>query len=125
MAKFAVEDGEEIVEQLAVTTTGQRRVEALGQLIVTDRRLVLSVSTADPRWGMSLGLLGSLITAAAGSKVTHEIRREAFASAEVIGKRTVRVASVGEGYARIWFDVDVQAPAQLAALLGEWAAAHG
>lgn len=129
MAKFALELREALLERVRVTTINARRQRVAAELILTDRRIVLNVETSDHGWAASFGLLGGLLaglfTQDGLQKLTHEIRRDELAAVEVSGKRALRVTSKGEGYAKVWFDVEVKAPEALADRLRAWADARG
>ena len=107
MATFELEADEQVLDRESVSTAENGKVVP-GEVILTTRRVVLLAEKfSDARMALGLlgGLLGGLFAAATKEvRVTHEIRRESFADAELIGKKDLRVRSKGEGYAMTWFD---------------------
>lgn len=103
MATFELEADEQVLHRESVSTAENGKVVP-GEVILTTQRVVL-VAEKFSGARMALGLLGGLLSEATKQvRVTHEIRRESFADAELIGKKDVRVRSKGEGYAMTWFD---------------------
>lgn len=126
MAAFVCEDGETVIDRVQVSTLGPRRFMVPGELVLTDRRVVLLVHSAGTQWiwAMMFGMLGGLLAGLLrepATKLTHQIRRDELAAAQVMGKRELRVRSQGEGYAMTFFDVTLGAPDRWAARLQHWA----
>ena len=107
MATFELEADEQVLHREAVSTAENGKVVP-GEVILTTQRVLLvaeKLSGARMALGLLGGLLGGLVSEATKQvRVTHEIRRERFAAAELIGKKDLRVRSQGEGYAMTWFD---------------------
>jgi hypothetical protein len=125
MAKFALAPGEQLVERIRVTSAGPRALRVPGELILIDRRVVVTGEQGDPgrKAGAFLGILGGLFDALMTRvAITHQIPRARFASAEVTSKTEIEVRSDGEGYGMIWFEVAVKDPQQWADRLHPWAA---
>src|SRR5215813_6831855 len=123
MAKFVLEVGEHVVRREPVGVTGEGGVRA-GELILTDRRVVLQTERGDSRnvLAMLFGFLGGVVSALASPMhVSHQIRREDFASVERTGKLTVKVRSTGEGYAMTWFEFSTRKAEAWADQLHRWA----
>jgi hypothetical protein len=106
MAELIQEEGE---RQLARQSVRNTRDGVFGYLILTNRRVCLIGQESKPGFlTMLFGLLGAAISAAtARSNITAQIRREDIATIERSGDETIKLASKGEGYGRIWFEVSL------------------
>lgn len=104
MASFALEPGEQLLHRERVRNARDHSVAC--ELILTDRRVVLTAVDAKPSAWMMLGVFSVLGALFDHRKtfVSHEVRRERFESVERTGKRDVKVASTGELYGRTWFE---------------------
>lgn len=130
MAQLVVEDGEVIQFRQRVGNTRENHVAC--ELIVTDRRLVLtSVSTKTTGFSafgvvgaLASGLFKRFVSGSDKPQVTHSIRREQFHKAEVTGTRDVLIESTGTGYARQWFEISLEYPQHLVERIERWAAGH-
>jgi hypothetical protein len=102
VAKFILEEGEQVLDRLRVTTEGRLLP---GELILTDRRVVLEVDNTPG--GLALfGLLGGLLGLALRKQaVSHQIRRADFSDVELTDKDELTVRNQGEGYGLVWFTV--------------------
>lgn len=97
MAKFELRAGEEVIERVGIGNLTRKR--GAGQMIVTDRRLVV-VDSASVFWLMMFGWLGFLYAAARHSKRIHcDLRRGSLKRVELIGDRRLVLHTQGEGYA--------------------------
>lgn len=126
MATFELEHGEQIIHREPITTPDGRRVLMPGELILTDRRVVVVAEKASGlrQLMMMFGGVGGLFSGlAARTAMTHEIRREDYADAELTGKRQLRVRSKGEGYTMTYFDVVTPGAASWPGRLHAWAVA--
>lgn len=112
MARFELESGEAILERVECTTPDDGKTFE-GELILTTRRVVLMRSTvrAPVRAQGTLtpftpdgGLLDMVTRLFSKKRMTHQIRREDFASVEPCD-RGLRMRSDGDAYAMTWFDV--------------------
>jgi hypothetical protein len=119
VAKFEIESGERVIERLRVANT--RDAHAACQLILTDRRIVLTALDTKPGFAQMFGLLGALFDRRA-AKVSHQIQRDKLGDIEVTGKRDLKVSSSGEGYARQWFEISIKNPQLLADHIERWRA---
>jgi len=113
MATFELEVGEQVIHREHVTTVVDDK-EVDGEVILTDRRIVLTAEKLSRRGVLSgprilrLGLFndwfGNLFKLATSrARMIHQIRRDDFEEAERVDPTTIYVRSQGEGYGRTWF----------------------
>jgi hypothetical protein len=115
--------GETVLERAQVTDVGraQNTHKTIGELVLTDRRIVVTLSSTNGAWGF--GVVGALLNAAFGerTRIEYQIRRDEFGEVEVTGPKELKVRSKGEGYAMSWFEVRIKDPDEWAQRLHRWA----
>jgi hypothetical protein len=113
VAKFVLEVGEATIGKYAVNLIeAAKRVSA--ELVITDRRLVVSVVPGGDRsigvfgmlGGVFAGLLGGLADAARGERVAYTIRRDKMESVEAGERKLIVFHDSGEGYAHTSFAIE-------------------
>jgi len=120
MAKFVLEEGEQVIERARARDYSQGMESGGGELILTDRRVVLTDSK-NRGWMAMLGLLGALFAGALHeTRIVYTIRRDELASATATAKRELEVRSTGKGYAHIKFYARVKDAATWADRIQRW-----
>jgi hypothetical protein len=117
MAKFRLQEGEQVIERTAIVDPNN--VRAFQTLMLTDKRVLLlrNVPIKLPWFGTILGHLGRFLRE---DQVEEQIARTELESAEVDGYRLI-IKSTGAIYvSRI--DVDVAHAERWATVLRGWAA---
>src|SRR5262245_611129 len=110
MARFVLEPGEAVTYRQMVGNV--RDSHAACELILTDRRIVLTATDTKPGWSSLFGFVGALLDRRP-TVISHQFRREDFDQVTTTGGRDLRVESKGEGYARVLFDISTKKPEQL------------
>jgi hypothetical protein len=119
MAKFALQEGEQIVERGLVHTPVDG-VNRRGRLILTNHRVVLVPNKRPSMW---LPRPLAELLASTGDVISHQIRRDKFEAATLTSSHELNVRSKGEGYAVTRFDVTTPDASTWIARLQTWAAA--
>ena len=105
MAKFEVQVGEQVMERTRIGNLTKKR--GPGELIVTDRRLVI-VDSKSLGWATYVfGWLGGLVAAAQGTRIQYDLKRGSLERLEVLGNRRLVLHTHGEGYAAQHVQVDI------------------
>jgi hypothetical protein len=121
MAKFRLQDGEQVIERArAHDLHGESRDAS--ELILTDRRIVVTrtrVSALTFMFGFLGGLLGAALS---DTRVEYQIPRGEFAEATATGAKELSVRSTGEGYGVTHFDLKLKDAGGWAERLHRWAA---
>jgi hypothetical protein len=123
MAAFALDDGEHVLHRERVRNVREKYVEC--ELILTDRRIVLTSADAKPNALVVFGALGGVLGALLGrgkARVSHEVRRERFGRVARDGQRDLRIESTGEGYGKTFFDLETKHADDWADRIHAWAA---
>jgi hypothetical protein len=121
MAKFVLEEGEQVIERARAENQQAGVKRGPGELVLTDRRVVLTDARNVSWAGAMFGALGGLFAGAFRDvRISCSIRRDEFASAEAAGKRELTIKSTGEVYVtRI--DAKIKDAATWADRLQRWA----
>jgi hypothetical protein len=97
MAKFELQAGEQVIERVRIGNLTNKR--GAGQMIVTDRRLVV-VDTTSLFWVLLFGWVGLIFVAAKSNKRVHcDLPRGTLEQIERVDNRTLVLHTQGEGYA--------------------------
>ena len=104
MAKFEVQAGEQVIDRVRIGNLTNKR--GAGQLIVTDRRLVVVDSTSF-FWLLLFGWIGLIYAAAKHSKRVHcDLSRGSLEQVELVASRRLVLHTQGEGYAAQHIQID-------------------